>query len=255
MELAFIALMMSIRHLLIAWFAGIVIVALGGTKTDALGQETPQICRNAINHVATRQDVPAVLMRAIAVTESGRWDNIEQASVAWPWTVTAEGKGQFLPSKAAAIAEVRALQARGIRNIDVGCMQINLQYHPDAFSGLDAAFDPVRNATYAAGFLNRLKAQTGAWWTAVGRYHSATPRLASYYQSKVAARLGGGAPRPVAALPAIATVDRAGAQRAAAQLAAQQAADLQRREAAEARRRQVIAAYLAQRAARGGGAS
>ncbi len=248
--------MMSNRPLLIACFAGIALLAVSGAANHALSQESGQICRNAINHVAARQGVPAVLMRAIALTESGRWDDGEGASVAWPWTVMAEGTGQFLPSKAAAIAEVRALQDRGVRNIDVGCMQINLHFHPDAFSSLDAAFDPVRNATYAAGFLNRLKARTGAWWTAVGRYHSATPRLASYYQSKVAARLGKGAPQGVAVLPAVAPAARDAAHLAhlAAQ-AEQRAADLERRNAAETRRRQVIAAYLAKRAARLGGAS
>lgn len=244
---------MSNRTLLIACFAGVALLAVSGAANHALSQETRQICRNAINHVAVRKGVPAVLMRAIALTESGRWDDREGESVAWPWTVMAEGNGQFLPSKAAAIAEVRALQARGVRNIDVGCMQINLHFHPDAFSNLDAAFDPVRNATYAAGFLNRLKARTGGWWAAVGRYHSATPRLATYYQSKVADRLGKGEPQPVAALPAAVRTERNAAHLAAQ--AEQRAADQERRNAAETRRRQVIAAYLAKRAARQGGAS
>src|SRR3546814_15246449 len=69
----------------------------------------------------------------------------------------AEGRGRFLPSKAAAIEEVRRLQARGIRNIDVGCLQVNLHYHPDAFASLETAFDPEANAAYAADFLVRLR--------------------------------------------------------------------------------------------------
>ena len=41
-----------------------------------------------------------------------------------------------------AVAAVQALQARGVRSIDVGCLQVNLMYHPIAFASLDDAFDP-----------------------------------------------------------------------------------------------------------------
>ena len=68
----------------------------------------------------------------------------------------AEGQGRYLSSKLEAINEVRELQARGIRNIDVGCMQVNLYHHPDAFFSLEQAFDPAANVTYAAQFLRSL---------------------------------------------------------------------------------------------------
>ena len=39
---------------------------------------------------------------------------------------------------------------------DVGCMQVDLYYHPDALlPRSDAAFDPATNVAYAAKFLNR----------------------------------------------------------------------------------------------------
>ena len=54
-------------------------------------------------------------------------------ALAWPWTVNQAGKSFYLKSKQEAIAKVKELQAQGHTNIDVGCMQINLAYHPDAF--------------------------------------------------------------------------------------------------------------------------
>src|SRR3546814_11739102 len=84
----------------------------------------------------------------------------------------AEGKGRFLPSKAAAIEEVRRLQARGIRNIDVGCLQVNLHYHPDAFASLETAFDPEANAAYAAALLVRLREEARSSTRAIGQYPS-----------------------------------------------------------------------------------
>ncbi|MGE5766359.1 MAG: murein transglycosylase, partial [Bacteroidota bacterium] len=100
------------------------------------------LCREATGRAEARRDLPPHLLTAISQTESGRWHAGRSETLAWPWTVMAEGEGRFLPSKAAAIAEVRRLQARGIRNIDVGCLQVNLHYHPEAFDSLEAAFDP-----------------------------------------------------------------------------------------------------------------
>jgi len=131
--------------------------------------------------------IPDRLLHAISLVESGRWDNDRRSSFAWPWTVTAEGEGHFLPSKQAAIAEVTRLKAKGVSNIDVGCMQVNLQAHPDAFANLDQAFDPATNVAYGARFLAELRASTTDWETAGAYYHSQTPSLASAYKAKLIA--------------------------------------------------------------------
>ena len=101
--------------------------------------------------------------------------------------MNAEGQGLFYDTKAEAVAAVRAMQARGIRSIDVGCGQINLMHHPDAFANLELAFDPQANAAYAARFLKELFAQTGDWNKATAMYHSATPELAPSTSDKVLA--------------------------------------------------------------------
>ncbi len=97
----------------------------------------------------------------------------------------AEGKGRYLPTKAEAIATVRDLKARNVRNIDVGCMQINLRYHPAAFNNLDQAFDPVANVAYGSTFLKSLFEETGSWQKASGRYHSATPEHNRPYRMRI----------------------------------------------------------------------
>jgi hypothetical protein len=83
---------------------------------------------------------------------------------------------------------VQALQARGVRSIDVGCLQVNLLYHPDAFATLDDAFDPGHNANYAVRFLNALYAGSHDWKQAIGDYHSETPQLGEAYRVLVLAR-------------------------------------------------------------------
>lgn len=133
------------------------------------------------------QAIPDRLLHAISLVESGRWDSDRRESFAWPWTVMAEGEGHFLPTKAAAIAEVSRLKAKGVANIDVGCMQVNLQAHPDAFPSLEEAFDPATNVAYGARFLNELRAGTPDWETAAAFYHSQTPALAAAYKTKLIA--------------------------------------------------------------------
>ena len=143
-------------------------------------------CRQAISAAERAAAVPPHLMAAIARVESGRPD-ASGAVHPWPWTINAEGAGQYFDTKNAALVAVRALQARGIRSIDVGCMQVNLHHHPTAFATLEQAFDPQANAAYAARFLGVLYAATRDWTQATAFYHSATPELGEQYQRRVAA--------------------------------------------------------------------
>lgn len=129
--------------------------------------------------------IPNNLLTAVSLAETGRWDAKRAAMFAWPWTVTARGKGHFYPTKSAAIAEVRKLQAAGIKNIDVGCMQINLYYHPNAFENLNEAFEPAANVNYASRFLRGLHAGTQSWPQAAANYHSSNPIKNQPYLNRV----------------------------------------------------------------------
>jgi hypothetical protein len=153
----------------------------------ALALEDALVCGQETARQEKLQAIPDRLLHAISLVESGRWDGEHRATLAWPWTVMAEGEGRFLPSKDAAIAEVKKLQARGVRNIDVGCMQVNLLAHPDAFVTLDEAFEPRSNVAYAARFLKDLQSQDNNWGQAGAHYHSQTPSEAAPYKAKLLA--------------------------------------------------------------------
>ncbi len=144
-------------------------------------------CRHAIAAAEQAHALPAHLLAAIGHVESGRRDPITGATNPWPWTIDAGGQGQFFDTKEQAIAAVRALQAKGVRSIDVGCLQINLMHHPNAFASLDQAFDPHANADYAGRFLRELYTGSGTWPKAAGLYHSATPDLGEPYMKQVMA--------------------------------------------------------------------
>jgi hypothetical protein len=136
------------------------------------------------------------MMMAIAIVESGHADPVTGARTPWPWTTNTGGQGYRFNSAAEAAAWVRQQQARGVQSIDTGCMQVNLMHHPDAFSTPEEAFDPVRNADYAARFLRSLHdgPAGGDWMRAVGFYHSQTPELAESYRGLVEAAMKGPMP-------------------------------------------------------------
>ena len=144
-----------------------------------------RLCQREIAGAEENRGIPRGLLASIATVESGRWHAARRAALAWPWTVTARGVGNFFRTKAEAAAAVRRLRATGVSNIDVGCMQVNLRHHPSAFANLDDALDPARNVAYGADFLVRLRAARGSWRKAVAHYHSATPAHYRPYAAKV----------------------------------------------------------------------
>ncbi len=142
------------------------------------------MCRTAAQKVERARDMPHALLQAISLVETGR-RGPEGRHTAWPWTINAEGKGMRFATKQDAIWAVRRLMADGVRSIDVGCMQINLRFHPRAFTSLDEAFDPAANMAYAASFLQNLKDRHGNWRAASARYHSYNPALREKYSARV----------------------------------------------------------------------
>jgi soluble lytic murein transglycosylase-like protein len=83
-----------------------------------------------------------------------------------------DGRAFFAATLQDAIRTFEEARRNGARLIDIGCMQINHHYHGSHFASLAEMFDPTRNVTYAAQFLQELKAQQGTWTLAAARYHA-----------------------------------------------------------------------------------
>jgi hypothetical protein len=145
-------------------------------------------CQAAIATAETKYQLPHALLGSIAKVESGRPIGSAGQVEPWPWTIDADGQALFLDSRAAAVAWARQGLQRGVRFMDIGCMQVDWQLHPHAFTSLDQAFDPNANADYAARYLRSLYDEShGDWNVAVGWYHSHTVDLAGDYRYRVAA--------------------------------------------------------------------
>ena len=154
-------------------------------------EEAWTACRRAIAAAEPGSGIPPGLLLAIALVETGRSDPRTGRYEPWPWSWNVEGEPGLAPSRQAAVAQVRALLGAGRRSIDIGCMQVNLLHHPDAFSGPEEGFDPATNVRYAIRFLKSLHARSGSWGQAIADYHSADELRGATYQRKVVlARLG-----------------------------------------------------------------
>lgn len=123
-------------------------------------------CEPEILRAADRYGVPAGILYAVGLTETGRKGTLQ------PNALNIEGKAVFPKSRAEAIRTVEEARRDGRKLIDLGCMQINVHYHGEHFASIDEMFDPRRNVDYAARFLAQLHGRHETWSMAVARYHA-----------------------------------------------------------------------------------
>ena len=162
----------------------------GPTAALAVNAAVPEAgdtCLPGISAAEHRFALPPKLLQTIGIVESGRPDPASGRVAPWPWTINVGGTGLVFTTKAAAIQTVQGLQQAGVKSIDVGCMQINLMHHPDAFASLDEAFNPASNTQYGARFLTALYRETGNWPRAAAAYHSRTDDVGVPYETRVMA--------------------------------------------------------------------
>ena len=125
--------------------------------------------------IEEEENIPKDLLKAISIQESSR---------PWAWTVAVNGKGYFFKTKKEAVDYVRTA-IKTERNIDIGCMQINMIHHKNAFRSFEEAFTPENNIRYAARFLRSLYEMANSWEIAVERYHSANVEFNQPYKKRV----------------------------------------------------------------------
>lgn len=152
--------------------------AAAGTQNNSVAQ----ICESAAQVASSETGVPLDVLRSISLTETGR--KSRGAFQPWPWTVNMEGVGKWFETLDDAQHYVDRHFQRGARSFDVGCFQINYRWHGQHFTSVQAMFDPMTNARYAASFLSDLFEELGNWSLAAGAYHSRTPKYASKYRAR-----------------------------------------------------------------------
>ncbi len=156
------------------------------TKVTTASSNSPwSLCERATVAAEMAQRLPRAMLFSVSMVESGRFNKQTRQTRPWPWTINAEGQSYYFKTKSEAIAATKALLKEGMRSIDIGCMQVNLRYHPNAFADLEAAFDPATNVAYSADFLKRLYGRTDSWPEAIAAYHSQSKTRSQPYFARV----------------------------------------------------------------------
>tara|TARA_B100001094_G_C18102845_1_gene756730 strand:+ start:268 stop:822 length:555 start_codon:yes stop_codon:yes gene_type:complete len=154
--------------------------------TGANADLNSNICMRYAERYGAALKIPKYVLSAISSVESGRIKSKSgKYKSPWPWTINYGGHGEHFASRTAAIKRVKILLDNGVTSIDIGCMQVNLKYHPKAFKTLKDAFNPRTNIQYAGEFLISLHRQSGSWETAIAHYHSRTVSRGTHYYHRV----------------------------------------------------------------------
>jgi hypothetical protein len=141
------------------------------------------ICMNAVKRAARAVNIPADVLGAVALTETGIKRGGEYAP--WPWAINVAGKGYIFNTRDEAIRATIQHINDGKTSVDIGCMQMNWRWHKDKFgSSVVTAFDPYNNVLQAARYIKSHYQQYGNWTKAIGRYHSGTSSFAKLYIAK-----------------------------------------------------------------------
>ena len=141
-------------------------------------------CEAIAAKVEAATGLPQGILSSISRVESGHaWPD---GSVrGWPWATNNRGKGKYFQKREEALKYIKKVIARGDRNIDVGCMQINYRWHGKAFKSLEQMIDPAYNIPYAARFLSTLYERHGNWDKAIKYYHSGNSKYNRSYLARV----------------------------------------------------------------------
>lgn len=124
------------------------------------------ICEREMRAAADEFRIPLGVLYAVGMTESGGKKGLQ------PLAMNIAGKPYVASSLADALSRFEKERSRGVKLIDLGCMQINHHYHGGRFASVAEMFDPHKNVQYAARFLNELRARHDTWTMAVARYHA-----------------------------------------------------------------------------------
>lgn len=126
----------------------------------------------AYKATAIRHDLPADVLYAVALAESGKHIDVLGARRPWPWTLNIAGEGRYYPTRVAAWQALNEALARGETRIDIGLMQIHWRYHQPRLENSWLALDPHHNLSVAAEILKGCYAARRDWWASVGCYHA-----------------------------------------------------------------------------------
>lgn len=146
-------------------------------KNEPATQYSQEYIASLISNAEKKNQIPSGLLAAIARVESNTK----------AYALNINGNTVLNASLEETSEVVKKKLAVGMKNIDLGIMQLNYRWHGDKFNNVTQMLMPENNITYAASLLKSLRVQHGTWHKAIKYYHSAKPEHHRKYSRRVVA--------------------------------------------------------------------
>lgn len=143
-----------------------------------------KVSHRLMERIAHEECIPAKLLKSVAYVESGFH----------PWTLNVEGQPHFFPTRQAAEQYLEAVVRQGVRNVDIGCVQVNWHFHGKKFKNPKQLLSPEICLRYAAKLLRHHSVATRSWMKAALLYHSGDKVRQSVYRKRLIRYLTKGHP-------------------------------------------------------------
>jgi len=160
-----------------------IVSALAITSIKAIGAD---VIPQGYQTIARETGVPAPLLYAVALTESGQSRLSQSHWRPWPWTLNISGRGQDFASRRAAWLALQNALGDEDASVDIGLMQVNWRYQHRDLGSPWQSLDPYHNLRVGAAILKRCHSSDVDWWKSVGCYHAPNnPVRAQHYRERV----------------------------------------------------------------------
>ncbi|NLC21098.1 MAG: lytic transglycosylase domain-containing protein [Halomonadaceae bacterium] len=117
------------------------------------------------------EKVDPQLLYAVALAESQK--TVDGQVRPWPWALNVQGKGYYFDTREEAEDHLAATIARGVKNVDIGPLQINYNWHGHRIVEPSDLFDLATSVRVGADILSEaLGSAPHDRVLAVGRYHN-----------------------------------------------------------------------------------
>jgi hypothetical protein len=134
--------------------------------------------------IAREERIPVKLLKSVAYVESGFH----------PWTLNVQGQPHFFANRKDAEQYLEKVITKGVRNVDIGCCQINFQWHGKKFRNPKDLLSPETSLRYAARLLRHHSLTTRSWMKVALLYHSGDKMRQSLYRQRLIRYLTKGRP-------------------------------------------------------------
>ena len=121
--------------------------------------------------MAGKRGLDPYILYAVALVESAKVS--KRIAKPWPWALNRQGR-PFIPSSLAEAKDILGgALAKGIRNIDVGLMQVNIRWQGHRVRQPEDLLDPETNLRVGADVLaESIGSAPGNLILGIGRYHA-----------------------------------------------------------------------------------